>query len=139
MNPQDIQDDIEKVRDLLAVIPDYLFSLTMKQLDGVLAVHEVHVWRLNQQKTLASAHITVSETQLMSFQVLARSATECFHAYGIHSVTLQPELAQPTIATLDEGADLGERSADLRKRRSGGSICVLRCHAEGCVSPTCCD
>merc|ERR1712230_283869 len=76
VNPQDIRHDIE-------------------ELDGVLAVHELHVWRLNQQKTLASAHITVSVTQLSDFQKLAKTVTECFHAYGIHGVTLQPELAPP--------------------------------------------
>ncbi|KAI6787209.1 zinc transporter 1, partial [Hortaea werneckii] len=120
VNPQDIQHDIEK-------------------LDGVLAVHELHVWRLNQQKTLASAHITVSENQLTDFQALAKTATECFHAYGIHGVTLQPELAPRMIAILNEGADPGGSSADLRERRSGDSTCVLRCGADGCVSPSCCD
>lgn len=139
VNPQDIQHDIEKVCSLSSAMLDCLFALTMKQLDGVLAVHELHVWRLNQQKTLASAHITVSENQLTDFQALAKIATECFHAYGIHGVTLQPELAPRMIAILNEGADPGGSSADLRERRSGDSTCVLRCGADGCVSPSCCD
>ncbi|KAI7212390.1 hypothetical protein KC343_g1622, partial [Hortaea werneckii] len=120
VKPQDIKHDIEK-------------------LDGVIAVHELHVWRLNQQKTLASAHITVSETQLKSFQALARSATECFHAYGIHGVTLQPELAPHMIAILNEGAEPGGSSVNLRERRFGDGTCLLRCDAEGCVSPSCCE
>merc|ERR1712118_167730 len=120
VKPQDIKHDIEK-------------------LDGVIAIHELHVWRLNQQKTLASAHITVSETQLKSFQALARSATECFHAYGIHGVTLQPELAPHMIAILNEGAEPGGSSVNLRERRFGDGTCLLRCDAEGCVSPSCCE
>ena len=95
MNPQDIRHDIEEVRVLSKTTLDCVCGLTMRQLDGVLAVHELHVWRLNQQKTLASAHITVSVTQLSDFQKLAKTVTECFHAYGIHGVTLQPELAPP--------------------------------------------
>merc|ERR1711939_1000809 len=54
-------------------------------------------------------------------------------------VTLQPELAPRMIAILNEGADPGGGSADLRERRSGDSTCVLRCGADGCVSPSCCD
>lgn len=108
----------------------------MKQLDGVLAVHELHVWRLNQQKTLASAHITVSETQLSAFQALAKTVMECFHAYGIHGVTLQPELALRATAPVNEGAEPGDGSRDFRERTSGDSVCIFRCEAEGCVSPS---
>lgn len=120
-------------------MPCSAFCLTMRQLDGVLAIHELHVWRLNQQKILASAHITISDAQLSGFQKLAETVTECFHAYGIHSVTLQPEVAPRTIGTRNGAAEPCDGSADLRERRSGNGVCVLRCNANRCISPSCCD
>ena len=61
------------------------------QVPGVQSVHELHIWRLNQQKTLASVHVIVSDPSVSTFLKTAKTINECFHAYGIHSVTLQPE------------------------------------------------
>ncbi|KAK3669712.1 hypothetical protein LTR78_010395 [Recurvomyces mirabilis] len=62
----------------------------MEQTPGVQAVHELHIWRLNQQKSVASAHIVVDN--LPEFMTVANAINECLHSYGIHSVTLQPEV-----------------------------------------------
>ena len=64
----------------------------MVQVPGVHSVHELHIWRLNQQKTLASVHVVVSDPSVANFLRTARTINECFHAYGIHSATLQPEV-----------------------------------------------
>lgn len=63
------------------------------------SVHELHIWRLNQQKTLASVHVVVSDPSVAGFLQTAKTINECFHAYGIHSATLQPEV-------LAEGQDV---------------------------------
>ncbi|KAL2267691.1 hypothetical protein VTJ83DRAFT_4968 [Remersonia thermophila] len=82
----------------------------LERIPGVLNIHELHVWRLDQQKTIASAHLVVSDPEISSFLALARIAARCFHAYGIHSVTLQPELAAliasppPTSSSAASGA-----------------------------------
>ncbi|KAK7192061.1 cation diffusion facilitator family transporter [Paraphaeosphaeria sporulosa] len=65
----------------------------LESIPGVLGVHELHVWRLNQTKSLASAHIVVRDTEVRDFIGRAKIISECLHAYGIHSATLQPELA----------------------------------------------
>jgi zinc transporter 1 len=65
----------------------------LESLPGVLSVHELHIWRLDQRKAIASAHIVVSDPDLESFMAKAKIFSECLHAYGIHSATLQPELA----------------------------------------------
>lgn len=39
-------------------------------------------------------HVVVSEDSVEDFMKTARVINECFHAYGIHSVTLQPELSE---------------------------------------------
>ncbi|KAI4634176.1 uncharacterized protein J4E87_001347 [Alternaria ethzedia] len=65
----------------------------LEAIPGVLSVHELHVWRLDQKKAVASAHVVVSDPDIASFMSKAKIFSECLHAYGIHSATLQPELA----------------------------------------------
>ena len=73
LDPSDVKHDLERI-------------------PGVIAVHELHIWRLDQRKALASAHVVVTPaTTLTRFMQLANTITECLHAYGIHSATLQPE------------------------------------------------
>lgn len=70
-----------------------LQELTVKhfQIPDIESVHELHVWRLNEHKAIASAHVVVSDDSVASFIETARHVNECLHAYGVHSVTLQPE------------------------------------------------
>lgn len=65
------------------------------QIPGVESIHELHIWRLDQKKAIASAHIVVSNNEMADFMERARTISECLHAYGIHSATLQPELSTP--------------------------------------------
>jgi zinc transporter 1 len=64
----------------------------LESIPGVQSVHELHVWRLDQKKAIASAHIVVNDPDIASFMKNAQTFRECLHAYGIHSATLQPEL-----------------------------------------------
>ncbi|KAI1373942.1 cation efflux protein [Hypoxylon crocopeplum] len=73
--------DIDDVRHDLEKIP------------GIESVHELHIWRLDQKKAIATAHVVVSNNEMADFMTRARTVGECLHAYGIHSATLQPELA----------------------------------------------
>ena len=69
------------------------------QIPGIESVHELHIWRLDQKKAIASAHIVVSSNEVTDFMERARTISECLHAYGIHSATLQPELSMETSTT----------------------------------------
>ncbi|KAJ5341540.1 hypothetical protein N7541_010664 [Penicillium brevicompactum] len=71
----------------------------LEKIKGVTSIHELHIWRLNQQKTLASVHVVVSDDSVEDFMKIARVINECFHAYGIHSITLQPELSDGSTDT----------------------------------------
>ncbi|KAH8692276.1 putative cation diffusion facilitator family metal ion transporter [Talaromyces proteolyticus] len=73
VDPSDVQHDLE-------LIP------------GIRSVHELHVWRLNQQKSLASVHIVLSDCLVSDFIRMANTVNECLHSYGIHSATVQPEV-----------------------------------------------
>ncbi|KAL7267672.1 hypothetical protein RUND412_009731 [Rhizina undulata] len=115
LNLADVQHDIETV-------------------PGVIAVHELHVWRLNQQKSIASAHIVTSERSLEAFMRQAQLMGECLHAYGIHSVTLQPELAEQHHM---EEASSSEQSSGVRRRVSRAMACQIKCGIH-CEDLTCC-
>ncbi|KAF7179305.1 hypothetical protein CNMCM7691_008238 [Aspergillus felis] len=76
VDPEDVKHDLEAI-------------------PGVESVHELHIWQLNQEKALASVHLAVSDELIADFMEKAKIINECFHAYGIHSTTLQPEHVRP--------------------------------------------
>ncbi|KAH8165994.1 hypothetical protein CIB48_g2268 [Xylaria polymorpha] len=141
--PRDV--DLEDVKHDLEKIP------------GIESVHELHIWRLDQKKAIASAHVVVSNNEMTDFMEQAKTVKECLHAYGIHSATVQPELAEPnrtitpSSSTRGDGgsrnddavrgsASNGSRSAaaSLRRRRVDGSGCQIVC-GNICESLTCCN
>ncbi|KAF1931824.1 cation efflux protein [Didymella exigua CBS 183.55] len=104
----------------------------LESIPGVLSVHELHVWRLDQRKAIASAHVVVSDPDVKSFMSKAKVITECLHAYGIHSVTLQPELPKQRVVD-DEVMEVGSQvtTASTSSEKCGvpcGSVCEeLKC------------
>jgi zinc transporter 1 len=103
---EDVKHDLEQVRRRcleMLVGRTYISSCCRRsltrppagQIPGIESVHELHIWRLDQQKAIASAHVVVSDQSVSSFIDKARTVNECLHAYGIHSATLQPETVGP--------------------------------------------
>ncbi|RAK95471.1 putative di-, tri-valent inorganic cation transporter [Aspergillus ibericus CBS 121593] len=100
----------------------------LEKIPGVLSIHELHIWRLNQHKALASVHVMVSDYSVPNFLRLTKTINECFHAYGIHSTTLQPELARPGTTTADmqitEVEGFGEsKEASEKCQVACGTLC----------------
>lgn len=92
VDPEDVKHDLEAV----SIDAGYVSTkLTRFKIPGVESVHELHIWRLNQEKALASVHLAVSDELIADFMDTAKIINECFHAYGIHSTTLQPEHVRP--------------------------------------------
>ncbi|KAI3318716.1 cation efflux protein [Xylariaceae sp. AK1471] len=134
----------------------------LEKIPGIESVHELHIWRLDQKKAIASAHVVVSnnDNAMADFMDQAKTVNECLHAYGIHSATLQPELASPapttptatlgdgnssmTGTTAGDGTGTGTGTAptsvvaSLRRRRTDGSGCQIVC-GNLCESLTCCN
>lgn len=108
---------------LLQTVPthiqiDSLQKKLLQEIDGVLAVHEFHVWQLAGERIIASAHIRCKNLQ--DYMQIAERVKEFFHNEGIHSTTIQPEFVQP------EG-------------QSDDKDCVLDCPSRtNCVAQTCC-
>ena len=94
-------------------------------------MHELHTWRLSQNKAIASAHVVTSEVAIIDFMKQTRLISECLHAYGIHSATLQPEFA-----TASESNTI-EVPSSIRQRSAITSACQITCGAL-CEELTCC-
>jgi len=57
--------------------------------DGVLSLHELHVWQLSETKIVASVHVMASRNH--DFMPVAVNIRKALHHHGIHSSTIQPE------------------------------------------------
>lgn len=124
--------DVEEVKRDIALLP------------GIASVHELHIWRLDQRKAIASIHVVTDYDSLAEFHETAQQIGECLHAYGVHSWTVQPEMAS--------GAELALRvsgSSTLVRSQTDGSAgavgsggelkCRIKCETGGCEAPKCCD
>ncbi|KAK4126111.1 cation efflux protein [Parathielavia appendiculata] len=137
VNLDDIKHDIKKGGNIT-------------QIPGIISVHELHVWRLDQAKAVASAHIVVSDPDVASFMAKAKTIRECLHAYGIHSGTLQPELsatvavancpASSTIAETGNTSAVTDGAAAAPEVFGGGAPqgCQLVCGNGVCGHLMCC-
>ncbi|KAL4729527.1 hypothetical protein ACLX1H_003947 [Fusarium chlamydosporum] len=94
----DVKHDIEKVA-ANTLEDNYVFQATIT---GIKSVHELHIWRLDQRKSVASAHIVVDGRTLEGFADKAKIIMECLHAYGVHSATIQPELVASSPVTMSD-------------------------------------
>ncbi|OOO11948.1 cation efflux protein [Aspergillus oryzae] len=92
----------------------------LELLPEVSSIHELHAWRLNQEKALASVHVGLPDIRISEFVKLAKTMNECFHSYGIHSAIVQPELVQ-TVEDTTEGTETKSDSCQI----TCGSSCEL--------------
>jgi zinc transporter 1 len=114
---------------------------------GIESIHELHVWRLDQKKAIATAHVVVSDQSVSEFMEKAKTVSECLHAYGIHSATIQPELAVTTPPSETEAlvsSSTLDVSGVVRRRqlqRDGSSMgaCHLPCGKGICENLVCCS
>ncbi|KAI1470574.1 putative cation diffusion facilitator family metal ion transporter [Daldinia caldariorum] len=131
----------------------------LEKIPGIQSVHELHIWRLDQRKAIATAHMVVSNNDMVDFMNRARTVSECLHAYGIHSATLQPELATPALpsftndgntshnnitipteisAATTAGTDSSSGASIRRRRPDISAPCQIVC-GNICESLTCCN
>ncbi|KAJ8953806.1 hypothetical protein NQ318_006654 [Aromia moschata] len=120
---------------LLQTVPthiqvDAIQNKLLQKVDGVLAVHEFHVWQLAGDRIIASAHIRCRN--LSEYMKIAEKVKEFFHNEGIHSTTIQPEFI--------DYSDIPTSSNDTDQATED---CVLDCpktnnENDNCLKNTCC-
>ncbi|KAE8149774.1 cation efflux protein [Aspergillus avenaceus] len=97
----------------------------LETIPGVQSVHELHVWRLNQEKSLASVHVTIAKEMISDFAQIANTINECFHSYGVHSATVQPEFGSTPATT--SGTDQRDYWSRVCQAKCGASCELLTC------------
>ncbi|KAK4081724.1 uncharacterized protein Triagg1_2465 [Trichoderma aggressivum f. europaeum] len=126
-------------RILLQIAPHEIDPDNVKQdiqkVAGVESVHELHIWRLDQRKSIASAHVVVDGRTVRSFADTAKTIMECFHAYGIHSATLQPEVlpahqqrqaqSSPAASSPDTTTTTTTTTTPTQQQRDNGADCQI--------------
>ena len=90
----------------------------LESLDGVKGVHELHVWQLSDTKLVASVHARILRADQGKYMAIAQDIKTCLHAFGIHSVTIQPEFTVANGDALDAVPEGAEDEADA---------CLLDC------------
>ncbi|XP_035380693.1 zinc transporter 1a [Electrophorus electricus] len=105
---------------LLQTVPKQIdvhgLSARLRELDGVLAVHELHIWQLAGSRIIATAHIKCHDPT--SYMDVAKRIKGFFHDEGIHATTIQPEFV-----TVNS--------------ESRASLCELSCRTQ-CAPKLCC-
>ncbi|XP_076809895.1 uncharacterized protein LOC143452723 isoform X2 [Clavelina lepadiformis] len=105
----------------------------VKQIEGVLSIHELHVWQLSGNCTIASAHVTMHGQD--DFVETAKKLNQVFHDIGVHSVTLQPE-----VYDCEEGKwKCGVRSCPYASKSGTGALqqaneIILSLYDDSCTS-----
>ncbi|KAJ7068861.1 cation efflux protein [Mycena belliarum] len=85
--------------------------------DGVLSLHELHIWQLSESKNIASVHVLASRD--LDFMPIAAKIRKVLHDHGIHSCTIQPEYYR-----------LGPPESSLKG--STDTACLVLCPPEEC-------
>ncbi|KAM6915544.1 zinc transporter 1a [Xenentodon cancila] len=77
-------------------------------LDGVLAIHELHIWQLAGSRIIATAHIKCHDPT--SYMEVAKRIKDFFHDEGIHATTIQPEFVTFSSESRDSQCELSCRT-----------------------------
>ncbi|KAI9226915.1 MAG: zinc/cadmium resistance protein [Piptocephalis tieghemiana] len=117
-------------------------------LDGILAIHELHIWQLSDTKLVASVHILLSQASSSHVMHVQSQVKAVLHTYGIHSTTVQPEVSHGRILLASSSAS--PSATALLSSPSGARVpndmdaelvtdqsCLLRC-ADACDEAGCC-
>lgn len=99
----------------------------MKKIPEIDNVHELHIWRLTDEKVIASAHL--HRKSLDNYMIVAEKVKHFFHSIGIHSLTIQYEHIE------DEQQTPSFLPVDTIKFDDG---CLLRCRTDACQKQRCC-
>ncbi|KAL4071002.1 cation efflux protein [Scleroderma citrinum] len=89
---------------------------------GVLSVHELHIWQLSESKIVASVHVMASRNH--DFMPVAVEIRKALHHHGIHSSTIQPEYHPRTHVTPED-----------HLKMSANSSCLILCPPDQSCNP----
>lgn len=119
---------------------------SISKIKGVLDIHDLHVWQLDETRTVASVHVVCRARS--KWKRIAGEIQTIFHAVDVHAVTIQPEFEDLAIEdersmsfTSLEGEDLSDKVVI----KSSGVVetnvvrCRNACLSGECSEQRCCD
>ncbi|KAG2216570.1 hypothetical protein INT45_001385 [Circinella minor] len=139
---------------LLQAVPKNIkidqLKIDLLQLEGILAIHELHIWQLSDTKNIASVHVLLKEQS--NYMIVATNIRKLLHSYDVHSITIQPEFTSLTSSnknnnTISNGFnDSLESGTMIEKAQETDTecatlcenTCFLRCTDNACVENACC-
>ncbi|ESO06461.1 hypothetical protein HELRODRAFT_155708 [Helobdella robusta] len=82
---------------LIQHVPDHIRIAELSQklcseIDGILGIHELHIWQLVGNRIIASVHVKCRNAE--EYKSLSVKIKDFFHDEGIHSTTIQPEFVE---------------------------------------------
>ncbi|KAJ1026813.1 hypothetical protein NDA16_002110 [Ustilago loliicola] len=127
---------------------------SIQSVDGVLNLHELHVWQLSESKIVASVHVLVdcSSGHTEKYMGIAAQIRANLHSWGIHSSTIQPEFVPGGLreAAILSGVQVAESDEHGRLRTVEGRLvenevqkvdtaCLISCGQDNsCQTESCC-
>ena len=101
-------------------VPLETVKASMLNVDGVISVHELHIWQLSESKIVASVHVLVdcSSGDMDRYVEIAGKVRRVLHSWGVHSSTIQPEFVKGGIreAARMSGVTVAENAIDAQGR-----------------------
>ena len=128
----------------------------IKSVEGVINLHELHVWQLSESKIVASVHVLVdcSSNQNEKYMEIAAQIRNELHHWGIHSSTIQPEFVPGGLreAALISGVEVAQNETDEHGRLittdgqlvenevgNADTACLIACGTDdSCKGASCC-
>ncbi|KAF3390046.1 Zinc/cadmium resistance protein [Talaromyces pinophilus] len=95
----------------------------LNTIPGVLAVRDLRLWRLNQHRNIASVHVLIDgKTSMRECSSIMKSIRQRLHAFGVHSVTIQPEVVRASFVVAeavgdDQNMGIGAFSVGIHNNR----------------------
>ncbi|MEM3095768.1 MAG: cation diffusion facilitator family transporter [Nitrososphaerota archaeon] len=75
----------------------------IRKVDGVVDVHDIHVWTITTNLYAISCHIVVAKHRYLDVEKITEEVRRLLRGkYGIEHITIQAEITQPGFVGLDE-------------------------------------
>lgn len=78
-------------------VPIDTIKKKLTKVEGLLSVHDLHVWQLVDGMAVGSVHVAVEEG--VDFNLLVDEVKKIFHQHGVHSSSIQPEFVPRNFTT----------------------------------------
>lgn len=93
----------------------------------IVKIHDCHIWTLAGDKIVGTVHVKMFNADLQNFNHIVSEARQIFHRYGVHHLTIQPELSDTVLGDTSSNND----SALISFEDNKSDECLLICCDEG--------